>query len=249
MTSPASTSARCQSPISWLRLEQHHLGELTTDREAVADHLRSCAECAALLARIAEDAGELPALPPARAKESAPVRPLHSIHARPWYSARGLPIAIASGLALAAVVVLAIGRRPQPADEDPAGARMKGSDLSFTLVREDEAVIAEAGGSYRDGERFKALLTCPPGIHASFDLAVFEQGAAAFPLPPSTDLACGNAIALPGAFRVTGHERMTVCLVWQPDGAIDREAIRRTPPDLLPHALCKTLDPSPSVSP
>jgi len=122
---------------------------------------------------------------------------------------------------------------------------VKGDGLAFTLVREDEAVITETGGTYRDGERFKALVTCAPGAKMSFDLAVFDRGDAAFPLLPSADLACGNSIPLRGAFRVTGREPATVCLLWQSGGAIDRDAVRRTPPALLPNALCKTLEPEP----
>jgi hypothetical protein len=238
------------TPISWLRLERHHLGEggEHDERAVVAEHLRSCSECAALLARIVEDdARVLPPLAlPSASTSATPARAV--VVTGPWYRTPRT-LTIAATLAVAAVVLLAIGRQPRvPDDETPVSARMKGSDssaLSFALVREDEAVIAEAGGSYRDGERFKAVLTCPPGLRASFDVAVFEHGVASFPLPPSADLACGNSVALPGAFRVTGHERMTVCLIWQPEGAIDREAIRTTPPDLLPHTLCKTLDPSP----
>jgi hypothetical protein len=228
-------SASCKTPISWLRLERHHLGEPTNDREAVDEHLRSCSECAAVLASIAGDARELPLLV---ARPATPLR-------RPWYGSPRVRM-IASGLALAAMVFLVIGRRSETADDGAvSGARFKGTELSFTLVREDEAVIAEAGGSYRDGERFKAVITCPPGTRASFDVAVFEDGRTSFPLPPSVGFSCGNAVALPGAFRVTGHERMTVCLLWEPDGAIDRDAIRRTSPAQLTQSHCKTLDPSP----
>lgn len=249
---PQKVMTTCTTPISWLRLERYHLGELaSTDHDAVAAHLASCKPCAALLARIAEDDRELPPLQlPTRAEQ--PVADPRSTASpklepasgrRPWYATRARAATIVSGLALAAIVLLAIGRKPS--GEVAPGVRTKGGDVSFSLVREDEAVIAEAGGAYRDGERFKALVTCPPGMKARFDIAVFEHGDAGFPLPPTTDLPCGNAVPLPGAFRVTGRERMTVCLVWQDDGSIDREAIRRTPPGLLPHSLCKTLEPAP----
>jgi hypothetical protein len=228
-------SASCKTPISWLRLERHHLGEPMADREAITDHLRSCSECAALLARIADDTRELP---PLAQRPPPPIR-------RPWYMRPRVRMA-ASGLALAAMILLVIGRRSETSDDAGTSARFKGSDVSFTLVREDEAIVAEAGGSYRDGERFKAVVTCPPGSpRASFDVAVFEDGATTFPLPPSVGLSCGNGVALPGAFRITGHERMTVCLLWQADGPIDREAIQRTSLDRLTQAHCKTLDPSP----
>jgi hypothetical protein len=70
-------------------------------------------------------------------------------------------------------------------------------------------------------------------------VAVYEaDGGVTFPLAQALDLPCGNSVPLPGAFRITGRERMTVCLVWASGEALDREVVRRTPPDLLPHALC-----------
>ena len=121
---------------------------------------------------------------------------------------------------------------------------MKGSSVAFTLVRDDDALVTEAGGTYRDGARFKALVTCPPGAKASFDVAVYEaDGTVSFPLAQAVDLACCNSVPLPGAFRVTGRERMTVCLVWASGEGLDRDDLRRTSPDLLPDAICKTLDP------
>lgn len=225
----------CATPISWLRLERHHLGELAAEERAVVtEHLAGCADCAAAFARIVEDdARELPPLPKAATSEPRRAR-----------VRRLVPVATAvSALALAAAIVIAIGRLPRtPEEDDPT--RMKGSSVSFTLVREDEMLVAEAKGTYRDGSRFKALVTCPPGMKASFDVAVYEaHGGVTFPLAQALDLSCGNSVPLPGAFRVTGRERMTVCLVWVSGEALDREVVRRTPPDLLPHALCKTLDP------
>ncbi|MGH7293845.1 MAG: zf-HC2 domain-containing protein, partial [Polyangiaceae bacterium] len=58
---------RCTAePISWLRLERYHLGELRgAERQAIADHLAACEACAACLARIEQDdAVALPVLPP-----------------------------------------------------------------------------------------------------------------------------------------------------------------------------------------
>jgi hypothetical protein len=121
-------------------------------------------------------------------------------------------------------------------------ARTKGGDVGFVLVREDESLVAEAGGIYRDGDRWKALVSCPQTMHASWDLVVYEHGTAAFPLDPCADLTCGNGVPMPGAFRTTGQDRMTVCLVWSEGGTVDREALRHTTPELLPRASCKLLD-------
>jgi Putative zinc-finger len=232
------TTNNCTTPLSWLVLERHQLGELPPAEEAAVDsHLRQCADCTALLARIAEDdAGALPALPTPLERRG------------PFQMARigrARTAAIVTTVAVAAALLLAVGRKPRVVVDGAPSARVKGADISFALVREDEAMLAEAGGTYHDGERFKAVVTCPPGLRASFDVAVFEHDAVTFPLAPSAELACGNAVALPGAFRVTGHDRMTVCLVWQPNGVVDRETLRRMTPDMLSGAQCKTLEPLP----
>lgn len=229
-------SACTGTPISWLRLERYHAGELTAaEREEITAHLGACEACAACLADIARDERALPLLP---------IRPVEAAPKRPWLAARGRAIGIVSGLALAAALLVFLGRRPGPTDEaDPSSARTKGDDVAFTLVNEGEGVLPEAGGFYRDGDRLKALVTCPPGTRRAFDLVVYERGDASFPLAPGVGLECGNQVPLPGAFRVSGAERMTVCLVWS-DAAVDREAVRRTPPELLPRALCKTLAPA-----
>lgn len=229
----------CSTPISWLLLERHHLGELDANEAlAVATHVRGCSPCQALFDRIAADDRALPPL------ELAPPRVHRAQPKGPWYATRARTTAIAAGLALAAGVVLTIGRNRAIEDAPVPIARSKGNDISLTLVREDEGVVAETGGVYRDGERFKALMSCAPGTKASFDLAVFERGEVSFPLAAPSELECGNAVPFAGAFRVTGRERMIVCLVWQTEGALDRELLRRTAPDLLRNARCTPLEPT-----
>ncbi len=236
--------------LSWLALERFHLRELPpAEHDAAAAHLASCEACRRTLDEIASDdeARALAPLPPRAASSAKP----SVAKVIPWY-ARPRVMAAATGLALAAALVLVLGRAPWSSSDssDRDDPRVKGTSVSFALVREDAALVPEAGGPYRDGERFKALVTCPPGMKARFDLAVYERGAASFPLGEQTELACGNAVPLAGAFRVTGHERMTVCLVWSASSAaaIDRDALRRTSPELLaatPRVLCTNLDPAP----
>jgi Putative zinc-finger len=235
-----SAALRCSgTPISWLRLEQHHAGELTTEESAaITAHLATCGACAACLARIRDD-------------EAAPLRSLEIAAPSPRPARvvafrRFVPVVAA--LAVAAAVLVAIGRRPDAAPRgaelDPLAARTKGGSVSFVLVRDDEEAIAEAGGVYRDGDRWKALVTCPAGLRASWDLAVFEHGDVAFPLEAQAELPCGNAVPLPGAFRTTGHEPMTVCVLWNDGALVDRAALRGTTPETLAHAACKLLDPA-----
>src|SRR5262249_31678487 len=132
------------------------------------------------------------------------------------------------------------------ADRPLEGApRVKGDAVAFSLVRDDELLIAEAGGTFREHDRFKALVTCPPGMRARFDLVVWDKSGASFPLDVPPDFACGNDVPIPGAFRVTGTESVRVCLVWD-EAPMDRQMLSRVSDDAaLAHAVCKVLQPAP----
>jgi hypothetical protein len=225
-------------PVSWLRLERFHLGELAeAERAVVAEHVAACAACAACAARV--EADEALELPPLQVKMVAAIRPR---------SSRALRlIASAGALAAAAVVLLVLGRTPRapPSTVDRGErARPKGDGIAFVLVRDDGQRMVDAQGVFRSGDRFKALVTCAPSLSASFDLVVLDSGGASFPLAPAAGLACGNEVPLPGAFRLTatgGSE--TVCLVWGDAADLDREALSRTG-IAGHHALCKDLHPA-----
>jgi hypothetical protein len=227
-------SARCVSePISWLRLERYALGE-APDAAAIAEHLASCAACRACLARIEADAKEVLAELP---KPASPASRAVGVTRKPsaW---RRATVAAGSAVALAAAVVLVLGRGPAaPDDRD----RIKGAEIAFSLVRDDDTLFAEAGGTFRDGDRFKALVSCAPGTRARFDLVVYDEHGASFPLEVPAALACGNDVPLPGAFLVRGPSPMRVCLVWG-DAPPDRGELERTGFDpARPRSLCKAL--------
>ena len=232
-------TTNCSTPISWLALERHHLGELAKEeKQRIDDHLAECDACASMLKSIATKDDERP-LRPLRTKKKV-------VSLREWIVARPQVVALA-GLAVAAAIIFLIGRTPKnPENMDPRSDRIKGSaDIGFTLVREDNVVLPEAGGPYRDGERFKALVTCPPGLRGTFDLVIYEPNAPpSFPLTAMTDLACGNSVPLAGAFKLTGHDPMTVCLVWQANGPLDRTALAQATPSTLGNAQCKSLAPT-----
>jgi hypothetical protein len=234
---PDRSAARCVGePVSWMRLERFHLGEIDgAERTPIAEHLAACEACAACLARIRDDeAVALPVLPT-------------------WLVAKRFRSGpIVSLLALAAAVTVVLGLhggvgpgvdrdgRPAGAGEGALGARVKGGAIAFTLVREDGERIEGAEGVYRDGDRFKAVVTCPPGGHVGFDVAVNEGGRSSYPLRPAVGFGCGNEVPIPGAFRLTGGAVETVCLEWNEDGAVDRGGLPETMP-----SLCKRLLPAP----
>jgi hypothetical protein len=219
-------SARCVGEaVSWLRLERYHLGEIAGDeRERIAGHLAACPACAACLARIEQDEGV--ALPALRPMPDVPSRQLASpagaMRAR-WLRLGG---AGAGALAAVAAVVLYLRATPHPVDGGPlASGRVKGDAAAFSLVRDDGSFVGGEGGLFHDGDRFKAVVTCPPGAGLTFDVVVYDRGGASFPLEPAASFACGNEAPLPGAFRLTGRDEERVCLVWGAAGAVPREAL------------------------
>jgi hypothetical protein len=103
----------------------------------------------------------------------------------------------------------------------------------------------ESTRAYRDGDRFKARVSCPAEMHASWDLVVLDKGEASFPLEPQAELLCGNGVLLPGAFRVVGHNPILVCVVHREAGLVDRDELRRSNLAIARDAACKTLEPAP----
>jgi hypothetical protein len=127
---------------------------------------------------------------------------------------------------------------------------VKGDLVAFALVRDDGEPVTGPAGVFRDGDRFKVLLTCSPGTKVSFDFVVYEAGHASFPLAPARGLACGNGVPVPGAFRVTGSASQTVCVVWtEGDSGPDRVALGAASAAPAKHSLCKTLTPAEAAGP
>jgi len=245
---------RCVSePVSWLALERYHLGELAAgEREAIARHVGGCAACAACLARIeADDALALPplALPPitrSRRGRRARLRTARRLRETSWVAGVGA-LAAAAGLLL----VLRRGAAPVKVGSglEERGGRVKGGDVAFALVRDDGHRFDDGDGVFRDGDRFKAVVTCPTSKRGWFDLVVFDAGGATFPLEAVPGVSCGNDVPLPGAFRLTGRSRESVCLVWSDDGAVDRTRVSRSDLAFASRASCKELDPDESRAP
>ena len=218
------------TPISWLRLERYHLGELPREEvQVVAAHLASCERCRICLERIeSEGPDELPALP------AKPV-----IRPRPKWFLQWRTLGFsASVLAVALFVLL------RPARHDGRPARVlhtKGGDVALDLVREREGSVAMAPTSFAEQDRFKAFVTCPPPARLFVDLVVVQDRQPSFPGPPAT-ITCGNRVPYPQAFRITGQASAIVCMVVDESGPPSRERlISAQPEDLRATAACISL--------
>ena len=182
--------------------------------------------------------------------DSRPLRPLVLPAAKPERSVFSLrrTMPVAGALALAAALFLflrPVGRPGDLSGGPPGEARTKGGLVGFVLVRDDNVELTDADGTYRDGDRFKTRVSCPAEMHASWDVVVLDDGVASFPLEPQADLPCGNGVVLPGAFRLVGHNPMTVCVVHREGGLVDRDELRRNDRAVTRDGVCKSLRPAP----
>ena len=173
-------------PVSWLRLEQLALG---AEDPAAREHCEECAVCRGCLDEIRGDTVALPAL------------------VVPDKRRRWVWLAVP---ALAAAAIAVIVLRPRPEDR----VTIKGvGEVIVDVVRERDGAITDGARSYRPGDRWKVVVTCPPTHEVSLAVAIREDGAdhADRPLAP-TKILCGNRIYVPGAFELTGGKPHRVCV-------------------------------------
>jgi hypothetical protein len=230
----AAVSPRCvNEPVSWLELERFALDELPPARAAgVQQHLQGCPACALCLGRIRQPDPSLVLLP----LPPLPVRPPRprgeplAVRARrrwPWLA--GVSLAGAAAVAL----VLAV-----PALRPPGGNASKGIQVALTLVRERQGAVSEDPAGYRPDDRWKALVTCPEGRDLAWALVLLQDpgggGSAPVvaPVASGSRLGCGNRVALPGAFRLTGRGPVAVCFVGLLGGMPGSPATVRDPQTL-----------------
>jgi hypothetical protein len=198
-------------PISWPRLEQFALdpGDL-----AITAHVAACAACRQCLAQIQADVVELPALVFGVVRREGPAARGHAEHAQPRTPAtrRGW-LGLAFAAAAAVVLAILVARRPAPAVDGfatPIGLK-GGGDVTLALVRERGGAIALDARRYAPGDRWKLVLSCPPrDALVALELSVADGVTTEHPLAPAR-LACGNNVAVPGAFTVTGTRANRVC--------------------------------------
>ena len=174
------------TPISWLRLEQHALAR---DAQVTA-HLAECAACRACMDEIERDVVALPvlAVPPRSAR-------------RAWWL---LAVPAVAAAAIAIVVL-----RPHPR-ADVVSVKGVGEVL-VDVVRDRAGTISPHARRFAPADRWKVVVTCPPSAHARFEVEVRDGKTVDRPLAPA-ELACGNAIVVPGAFELTGPRSNDVCV-------------------------------------
>jgi len=220
-------------PVSWLRLERFALGELAdAERGVIAHHLAGCPACSECLARIQADDRvlALPSLPPIAAVP--PERRARS---------RRFAWPVWAGLAAAAAAVLLLAR--PSLDPSPGRVQVKGGAFALELVRRDREGRTAEPSHYDAGDRFKALVTCPPSWRGVAGVAVYQDGKVYTPTPVHALDDCGNRHELPGAFQLDGNTRVLVCVAFAADEPEWRARIARssqTPPD---GSVCAQLAP------
>ena len=108
-------------------------------------------------------------------------------------------------------------------------------ELALQLARDRNGNVQTNVTTFRPGDRWKTLLTCAPSTANAgtpsevwADVVVLEiidgNPVAEFPQPP-TQLSCGNAVAVPGAFAITGARNNIICVTLGVGAPIDRAAM------------------------
>lgn len=194
-------------PISHLRMERYHLGELAGEELAIVQrHLEQCAECRVLLDEIVGDDRPLPDLP---TLESARQGELVRGPAR-WWSLGGALVALA---AAALLWLRPPEQAPLPPGLPPGEVAWKGGVLAVELARQRQGEVTLRPTAFREGDRIQVRVSCPPGEQV--EVAVLQGGTLSWPLDP---VACGNRVVA-GALALSGGQETAICAVADPGRA------------------------------
>jgi hypothetical protein len=117
-----------------------------------------------------------------------------------WWSA---PVVVA----LACVLWV---MRPGPVDPPMAG--IKGSTPSVAVVARRGAELLVDVEAFAPMDRLKLQLTCAPQQSVDVDVVIFQDGVDFLHAAPRT-IRCGNAVAIPGAFRLDENLPAQVCVL------------------------------------
>lgn len=228
-------SSICTSrPLSWLLLEQYQLGELSVAEKArVTQHLDACPGCAKCMRAIENDAVRL--------------KPLPEIKASWWQFALEpkwiLGMGAAATAAIALLALLFVWPVTQVKPEIPSATiGYKGGDLAVALVRKRNEQVNTSPRHFMAGDVFQLEVTCPPIGEVEWDVTLFQGSEVFFPYDNSHLLECGNHIALPGGFSLSGNRSTVVCITI--DEPVEREDVQRIGIRALPNStVCTQLIP------
>lgn len=200
MTNPNCTGA----PLSWLVMEQYHLGELPqNERRRVKQHLELCPGCEKCMDSIENSTIQLKPLPQLPNGFGADWAGMWKY----WKLGTAL-VAVAAACVLALVFVA-----PTTTDVaiPPPSMGYKGGDLAVGLVRHREGSSVENPTKYEEGDTFNVRVTCPPA-ESQWDVVVFQGRDVFFPFDNSQPIRCGNRVPLNGSFSITGDKTTIVCV-------------------------------------
>ncbi len=219
--------------ISWLALEQYRLDDLPSEqRQRIAQHLDQCPACAGDLQKIGDDV--------------RPLKPLTLEDRKKAFPPLRFSIPAIAGTAIIAAVLLTVlfDRVPQQAGSakiPPHHIEFKGGELAMMVARERNGWVEENPSQFAEGDNFTVFLThsSPEPIH--WDVIIEQGGETYFPYTDRPPLAAGNLVPLPGAFRLTGVQPITICVVVGTE-PLSRAALKRVAKSALPPAtVCKQM--------
>lgn len=239
-------------PVSWLKIERFVLAELPDEQMSeIRQHLDACPACHLCEAE-ARAPRRLPPLPipseVAMASPAAPRRVSEAANTPPIRPARFRRVVGGfSGLLAAAAALLLVFWPPaeERGDYGPNTLRVRGGEVSLTLVRERDGMVETNAEVFSTGDRWKVLITCPPGHPGPWAVWLIQDGRPSLALSDDGELRCGNRVPMNGAFHVTGTTEATLCAVWGIDAlgpdesnpSVDTETLRSS-------AVCRTLRPT-----
>ena len=216
-------------PISWPILERMARGDVVAGHAQLTDHLRQCPACQAAADYLRTRPVQLRPLPPVMRR-------------RVW--SRRLTWA-SVGAAVVATIAITLTRsdntRPRAA-LPAARVEIKGGDIAIELVRNRAGEITRPAHTYREGDRFKVLLTCPSTSNTHAIVLVVEGDTVSTPLPAQS-VTCGNLVPLDGAVLVTGDSPIAICVRIDPHGTHTAPTTTRLQLSQLQHAACLQLTP------
>ena len=207
-----------KNDISWLLLEQLHLGELPANQaESVRRSVEADADLARRLAGITQDNRPIPALRLPERRRYRLWRQVATAFARPvtWMSSASLILVL---------IVFAVSQSPTLLREAPwqappsrlfvGDSSIKGNEIAIRVLRQRHGVLSPDAHTFIRDDSFKLLITCSPSQPHRHIVSV--QGNVVSALFHSDEIHCGNEQVVPGAFRIDGMQPMSICFSTRP---------------------------------